>query len=252
MDSVKVKIESGSKEYTKKADSTQVFHNVAIEINDQEILVILGPSGCGKSTLLRVIARLEKLSSGSIVDNDVENESRTGMVFQEPLLYPWLTAKQNIELGLSFARNSEAKKERKTGELLREFGIDQLSNSFPNEISGGQAQRVNLARTLIINPKILLLDEPFGALDPNTRTHLQDWLLDVKKNRDLTIVLVTHDVDEALRLADRIVIMSANPGTFVKTWDISKMRELGNFDSQNIKTQILENYELSSSEDSQY
>ena len=252
MDSIKVKIESGSKEYEKKNNITQVFQNIDLEIKDQEILVILGPSGCGKSTLLRIIARLENLSSGFIIDNDGENANRTGMVFQEPLLYPWLTAKQNVELGLSFSRNSVAKTENKTSNLLKEFGIEQLSNSFPNEISGGQAQRVNLARTLIINPKILLLDEPFGALDPNTRTHLQVWLLEVKEDRDLTIVLVTHDVEEAIRLADRIIIMSANPGTLIKTWDISKMRQSQDFTPQIIKKQILENYELSSSEESSY
>ena len=155
MDSFTVKLEQASKEYTQKSKKTQVFYDIDLDILDNEILVILGPSGCGKSTLLRTIARLEKLTGGEIVDQDDENGSKTGMVFQEPLLYPWLTVKQNIELGFSFSKNNDAKKENNTDTLLEEFGIADLSDSFPDDISGGQAQRVNLARTLIINPRIL-------------------------------------------------------------------------------------------------
>jgi len=252
MDSFTVKLEQASKEYTQKSKKTQVFYDIDLDILDNEILVILGPSGCGKSTLLRTIARLEKLTGGEIVDQDDANGSKTGMVFQEPLLYPWLTVKQNIELGFSFSKNNDAKKENNTDTLLEEFGIADLSDSFPDEISGGQAQRVNLARTLIINPRILLLDEPFGALDPYTRAHLQDWLLDVKANRDLTVVLVTHDVDEALKLADRIIIMSASPGTFVKSWDLRKLNKQSDSDYEDVKREILENYQVSSSPSSNY
>lgn len=252
MDSFTVKLEQASKEYTQKSKKTQVFFDIDLDIVDNEILVILGPSGCGKSTLLRTIARLEKLSGGDIIDQDQENGSKTGMVFQEPLLYPWLTVKQNIELGFSFSRNHDAKEEDKTKGFLEEFGIDSLSDSFPDQISGGQAQRVNLARTLIVNPKILLLDEPFGALDPYTRSHLQDWLLDIKATRDLTIVLVTHDVDEALKLADRIIIMSAGPGTFVKSWDLKAIYKTTESTVENIKQQILEHYQGSGSKPPKY
>lgn len=243
MDSLAIKIQNASKEYTQKSHSSVVFSDINLDILDNEILAILGPSGCGKSTLLRTIARLEKLSEGVITDIGEKGDSRAGMVFQEPLLYPWLTVKENIELGLSFAKNFDAKSENNTDKLLQEFGIDHLADSFPDEISGGQAQRVNLARTLIVNPKILLLDEPFGALDPYTRAHLQDWLLNIKLARDLTIVLVTHDVEEALKLADRIIIMSAGPGTFLKSWDLSSIDHTNESAKNIITKQILDNYQ---------
>ena len=243
MDSIAVKIKNASKEYTQKSKSSLVFSDINLDIFDNEILVILGPSGCRKSTLLRTIARLEKLSGGEIIDAGEKDDSKAGMVFQEPLLYPWLTVKENIELGLSFSKNFDAKKENGTKKLLQEFGIDQLTDSYPDEISGGQAQRVNLARTLIVNPKVLLLDEPFGALDPSTRTYLQDWLLDIKSSRDLTIVLVTHDVEEALKLADRIIIMSAGPGTFLESWDLRSVDSTDESSKNTIKKQILDNYQ---------
>tara|TARA_A100001037_G_C15069811_1_gene598882 strand:+ start:404 stop:1219 length:816 start_codon:yes stop_codon:yes gene_type:complete len=243
MDSIAVNINNASKEYTQKSKSNLVFSDINLDIFDNEILVILGPSGCGKSTLLRTIARLEKLSGGEITETGKKDDSKAGMVFQEPLLYPWLTVKENIELGFSFAKNFDAKNENNTEKLLQEFGIDHLTDSFPDEISGGQAQRVNLARTLIVNPKILLLDEPFGALDPSTRTYLQDWLLNIKSSRDLTIVLVTHDVEEALKLADRIIIMSAGPGTFLKSWDLRSLDPTNESSKDIIKKQILDNYQ---------
>ena len=153
----------------------------------------------------------------------------------------FLTAKEKINPKPK--NRIDAKKENGTKKLLQEFGIDQLTDSYPDEISGGQAQRVNLARTLIVNPKVLLLDEPFGALDPSTRTYLQDWLLDIKSSRDLTIVLVTHDVEEALKLADRIIIMSAGPGTFVESWDLRSVDSTDESSKNTIKKQILDNYQ---------
>tara|TARA_Y100000590_G_scaffold470021_1_gene661406 strand:+ start:15354 stop:16109 length:756 start_codon:yes stop_codon:yes gene_type:complete len=239
MDSIAVKIDNGSKEYFKKSNRTKVFEDINLEVRNNEILILLGPSGCGKSTLLRIIAKLEKLTTGTITET---GNSQIGMVFQEPLLYPWLTAEENVQLGLDFSNNSKAKVDNNSIELLKEFGIDQVANSFPNELSGGQAQRVTFARTLIVDPGMILLDEPFAALDPNTRSHLQDWLLEIKEKRNLTIVLVTHDVEEALRLADRIVLMCPNPSKITKTWDISSLKNSGEFDHNKIKKEILQNY----------
>jgi sulfate transport system ATP-binding protein len=242
MDSVAIKIEKGSKEYVKRSQRAMVFQDVDLEILDDEILVLLGPSGCGKSTLLRIVAKLERLTSGMISGAGNYSNSQIGMVFQEPLLYPWLTAKENVQIGLAFSNNKEAKNSSNTSDLLREFGIDGVADSLPSELSGGQAQRVNLARALLVNPSILLLDEPFAALDPNTKARLQDWLLEIKSGRKLTMVLVTHDIEEALRLADRIVLMCLSPSTITKMWDIAGMKESGGYEHQSIKEEILENY----------
>ncbi len=143
-----------------------------------------------------------------------------GIVFQEPLLLPWLTVAENVRLGLRYRANRRAAQmEQSVEQALRDFGLADLANVYPDELSGGQAQRASLARTIVTHPSILLLDEPFAALDPRTRASLQDWLLDVVRRRRLTVLLVTHDVEEALYVGNRVALMGSRPSTITRVWD---------------------------------
>jgi ABC-type nitrate/sulfonate/bicarbonate transport system ATPase subunit len=190
-----------------------------------EIFALLGPSGCGKSTLLRLVAGLERPTTGRItIDGrpiQAAGAPPVGMVFQEPLLLPWLTVAENIGLGLRYAANRAMRGAEAVVGALRDFGLTPLADAYPTELSGGQAQRVSLARTIVAGPRLLVLDEPFAALDPRTRAALQDWLLEIVGRRQLTALLVTHDVDEALYLGDRIGLMSPPPGGITHSWSVN-------------------------------
>ena len=192
-------------------NSRKVIENLDLEVRRGEILVIVGGSGVGKTTLLHALAGLNPVDEGSI------EIASSGLVFQQPLLLPWLSVRQNVKLGFRFKANrgklTGGKKalEAQVDALLAKLGIAQLANRKPSELSGGQAQRVAIARTIITAPDILLLDEPFSALDAATRSNLQQWLLGLRETLSLTIVLVTHDIDEAITLGDRIVLLG-EPG----------------------------------------
>lgn len=189
----------------------QVIAKLDLQVVQGEIVIVVGGSGRGKTTLLHALAGLTKADSGSITI------ASSGLVFQQPLLLPWLTVRQNIKLGLRFKANRTAiaggrrAVEAKLDELLAKLGIADLAERLPAELSGGQAQRVAIARTIITNPSLLLLDEPFSALDAATRANLQQWLLELRTRLGLTIILVTHDIDEAVILGDRIVLLG-EPG----------------------------------------
>jgi ABC-type nitrate/sulfonate/bicarbonate transport system ATPase subunit len=238
-----LRVTDGTKRYQRAGKTLTVFHSLNLTVRTGEVLALLGPSGCGKSTLLRVLARLEPLSAGRVevgsgagvgtttpkdagpgADGPERNgNSRAlGIVFQEPLLFPWLTVAESVGLGLRYRANRAAGGAESVEPLLRDFGLAAVGHAYPGELSGGQAQRASLARTIVTRPAVLLLDEPFAALDPRTRTALQDWLLDIVRRRELTVVLVTHDVDEALYLGDRVALMSARPSTIVKVWEIDR------------------------------
>ena len=224
MGALAIALRGGAKHYGRGGRAT-VFEAVDFDLREAELLVLLGPSGCGKSTLLRCLAGLEPLSAGDLTVAGASNGARAAaaMVFQEPRLMPWLTVRQNVELGLRFRRNRAAASGRDaftTDRLLALLGLSDLASARPGELSGGQAQRVNFARAVIIRPRILLLDEPFAALDPPTRASLQRWLLEIKRDLDLSIILVTHDVDEALFLGDRIALLSARPGKIIEQWTV--------------------------------
>ena len=184
-----------------------IIENLDLAVAEGEIVVVVGGSGRGKTTLLHALAGLNQPTAGEVL---VES---SGLVFQQPLLLPWLTVRQNIRLGLRFKANRQ---QRKTGavevdQLLQRLGISELADRLPGELSGGQAQRVAIARTIVTQPRLLLLDEPFSALDAATRAGLQSWLLGLRADLGLTIVLVTHDIDEAVTLGDRIVLLG-EPG----------------------------------------
>jgi len=241
---IAIALRGGAKHYGRGGRAT-VFQAVDFDLREGEILVLLGPSGCGKSTLLRCLAGLEPLSAGELTVARGSNGTRAAaaMVFQEPLLMPWLTVRQNVELGLRFRRNRAALSgpdALTSDRLLEILGLSDLASARPSELSGGQAQRVNVARAVIIRPRILLLDEPFAALDPPTRASLQRWLLEVKRNLELSIILVTHDVDEALRVGDRIALMAARPGKIVEEWTV----DAGDLQRRALlRTEILRRYE---------
>jgi len=188
---------------------TKVFQNLNLTVEQKEILTIVGASGTGKTTLLHVLAGLRQVDSGTLDLSASINQ--IGIVFQQPHLFPWLNVRQNIELGLRFKSAGHiGRRERKeqVQSLIKVLGLTELENQSVSGLSGGQAQRVAIARTLAIHPNLVLLDEPFGALDAGTRHDLQDWLKQLRDRLNLTIVLVTHDLDEAFYLGDRVALLA--------------------------------------------
>lgn len=201
-----LKITNVSKHFGKGLKRVDVLRDINLNIRASEVLVLLGPSGCGKSTLLRLIAGLDSASEGKVEVEDTEVsgvDSRCGFVFQEPRLLPWLSLKENVRIGSRGKRS-----EQEIIELLASVGLAGFENYLPRQVSGGMAQRTALARGLAGYPGVLLLDEPFAALDALTRLLMQDLLLEVTAETGATVVLVTHDIDEALHLADRIVVLA--------------------------------------------
>ncbi len=220
------------------------IETVTLTIAPGELVCILGPSGCGKSTLLRIIAGLTPPTSGEVLVGDEkisEPSAERGLVFQDPNLFPWLTVRRNIEAGL-VARRVLAEKRKDVDEFMRLVGLESFANSFPHHLSGGMAQRVSLARALINQPKVLLLDEPLGALDAFTRMRMQDEVLRLWKLRNTTMLFVTHDIDEAIYVSDRIVIMSPRPGRIEQIIPVNLDRPRDRSDSEflNLRGKILE------------
>ncbi len=218
-----------------------VISGLSFEIKQGEIVALVGASGQGKTTLLHALAGLISSSAGSITHREA-NTVHTALSFQEPLLLPWLTVRENIKFGFRFR---EIKKHHKFGKneldqkvdaLLARIGLIDLADRKVTELSGGQAQRVSIARTIIVEPELLLLDEPFSALDVNARNSLQQWLLDLQKEFGLTIVLVTHDIDEAVRLGNRVLVLSNN-GTELIEHNVIEGRNLSDL-KQEIVYQI--------------
>src|SRR4030095_14637884 len=193
--------------------------NVSLFVSAGELVSLVGPSGCGKSTLLRLIAGLILPNEGELLvgDDPIAGPSaERGLVFQDPNLFPWLTVRRNVQAGL-VARGVLNEKRYEVDEFIKLVGLDGFQGSYPHHLSGGMAQRVALARALINHPKVLLLDEPLGALDAFTRMRMQDEVLRLWQTRGTTMLLVTHDIDEAIYMSDRIVIMTPRPGRIEQT-----------------------------------
>jgi len=221
-----------------------VLNDISISLTTGELVSLVGPSGCGKSTLLRLIAGLEVPDSGELL---IGSEAITGpsaergLVFQDPNLFPWLTVRRNIEAGL-VARGLLQEKRAEVGEFMCLVGLEAFGNAYPHHLSGGMAQRVALARALINHPKVLLLDEPLGALDAFTRMRMQDEVLRLWSARRSTTLLVTHDIDEAIYMSDRIVIMTARPGTIDRIIPITldRPRDRSSSEFLQLRGEILE------------
>ncbi len=223
-------------------NGVHALERFSAEINLGEIAAVIGGSGCGKSTLLRAIAGLDRATSGSVtLDNAViaAPHAKIGIIFQEPRLLPWLSVADNIGFGLSdFA--ADIRRER-VARALERVGLADKAQAWPRELSGGQAQRVAIARALVPRPEVLLLDEPFSALDAFTRRDLQDHLLDLWADFRPTLVLVTHDVDEAVVLADRVFVMRPRPGRLFDeiTINLARPRDRNSPHFDNFKRRVL-------------
>ncbi|VWC79698.1 ABC transporter ATP-binding protein [Burkholderia contaminans] len=181
----------------------------------REFVCVIGPSGCGKSTLIRILAGLDAQTSGEVLldGKPVQGPGADrGMVFQGYTLFPWLTVKKNVMFGLRMNGSSSGQAEREALQWLDLVGLTRFADVYPHQLSGGMKQRVAIARALANRPRILLMDEPFGALDAQTRARMQTHLLDIWRNIDVTVLFITHDLDEAIFLADRILVLKANPG----------------------------------------
>ena len=203
------------KRYAGAQGAVEALRDVSFSIHRREFVCVIGPSGCGKSTLVRILAGLERPSAGEVLLDGKAVAGPgpdRGMVFQGYSLFPWLTVKKNVMFGPEMNGCGKSEAERDALMWLDLVGLSRFANAYPHELSGGMRQRVAIARALINQPRILLMDEPFGALDAQTRAKMQTHLLEVWKNVDVTVVFITHDLDEAIYLADRILVLKAHQG----------------------------------------
>ncbi len=196
---------------------THALHNVSVDMESGEFISLVGPSGCGKSTILRLVAGLITPTMGKVTVDGKEVDGPSpdrGVVFQKPTLFPWLTVEKNIAFSLDVQKKLQGN-EHKVERMIHVIGLDKFKNDYPAQLSGGMAQRVALVRTLINEPEILLLDEPLGALDAFTRMNMQDEILSIWAEKKQLALMVTHDVDEAIYMGTRVLVMDANPGRIV-------------------------------------
>jgi NitT/TauT family transport system ATP-binding protein len=210
-----------SRSFTHAKGNLRVLEDVSFQVDEGELVAIVGPSGCGKSTMLRIINGLIPASSGQVLYNGRQVDGinlECALVFQSFALMPWLSVKANIELGLEARGLPPAQREKRASIYIDKVGLDGFEEAYPRELSGGMKQRVGLARALAVEPRVLLMDEPFSALDALTAITLREELLDIWQARDMpvhTILIVTHIIEEAVELADRIIVLSTSPGRVV-------------------------------------
>ena len=233
-----------------QAVGVEALRGVDLDVYRGEFLSIIGASGCGKTTLLRLIGGLDRPQAGTLRINGKEIEGpdpQRGYIFQQGGLFPWMTVEQNIASGLK-ARHIYKEKKAEVPKYVRMVGLEGFEKAFPHEVSGGMAQRVAIARALINDPEVLLLDEPMGALDSFTRADLQDKLLDIRRQNNATMILVTHDVDEAVYLSDRIVIMTPRPGKISEIIEVGlpHPRDRGSDAFVEIRKHIMEQFHMAS------
>ena len=220
----KVQIKAVEKVYEGRNGQTIALNGANLDIYDNEFICVVGPSGCGKSTLLNIIAGLHEATSGEVLVDGVKVEGTgvdRGVVFQQYALFPWLTVKKNVEFGLKLRKDlTKEQREEIAMKYIKMVGLEKFVNAYPKELSGGMKQRVAIARAYAVNPSLLLMDEPFGALDAQTRTQLQTELLKTWEEEKKTCFFITHDVEEAILLASKVVVMSARPGRIKEVIDI--------------------------------
>ncbi|MGQ3090440.1 MAG: ABC transporter ATP-binding protein [Methylophilus sp.] len=240
-------VQGVSKTFQLNGKSLQVLSDFSLQVAKGEFISIVGSSGCGKSTLLRLIAGLDTSYDGSIVwlgDHVTATSLDRGLVFQEHRLFPWLTVQQNVALALESSGLSQAEIKARVAHQLELVGLSGFADAYPHQISGGMSQRVAIARALVLKPRLLLLDEPFGALDALTRLKMQQELQRLWESEDTTSILVTHDVEEAVFLGDRVVVMEANPGRIkrIVEVDLPRPRHRASAKFQQIKDDVLSDF----------
>ncbi len=245
MSNIKLKVENLSKEFSMNGESLQVLNAISFDVKEGEFLTIVGPSGCGKTTLIRLIAGLENPTSGKILLENVsisKPSKKIGYVPQEFSLFPWKTVKKNIGFGLRLQGINKIQFEVKINELLDLIGLKQFENYYPKDISGGMRQKVAIARALAINQTLLLLDEPLISIDAQNRNKLQDDLIEIWQKSKRTIIFITHNIDEALYLSDRIIILSKLPSSIKKIVKVplKRPRERTSSEFNFIRKELLE------------
>lgn len=226
-----IEVQGVSKIFKSKHKETHTLENVDLNIKNGEFICLLGPSGCGKSTLLNIIAGLVPHSEGKVFSNGKEIDSvgvDRAMLFQESALFPWLRVIDNVEYGMKIEKVPKEERKKRAREYLKMVHLAKFENSFIHELSGGMKQRVALARALSLDSEVLLMDEPFSALDAQTKDILRNELQNIWIKTKKTIIFVTHDVNEAVFLADRVLVMSANPGKIIKDFKIQLARPRDN------------------------
>lgn len=241
-------IENLTKKFPKDKTELVAIENFSVDVSDEEFVCVLGPSGCGKTTLLRIVAGLESKTSGSVRVDGKEVTgpgSDRGMVFQEFALFPWRTVRRNVEFGLEIRKVPRTERNAISDRYIQLVGLKGFEDSHPFELSGGMKQRVGIARALANEPSVLLMDEPFGALDAQTRNMMQKELLRIWKETKKTVLFITHSVDEAVYLADRIVVMTARPGTLKEVFEIKwpRPRDRASVEFASLRKKILEELE---------
>ncbi|MCR4616949.1 MAG: ABC transporter ATP-binding protein [Lachnospiraceae bacterium] len=226
-----IEIRGVNKNFAIDKKSVDVLKDINLEFKRGEFVCIVGASGCGKSTLLRMLSGLEPVEQGEIViggEKVLAPSLKTGMVFQESRLFPWLSVEKNVEFGITRSkakRSKPADKKKVVENLIQLVGLKGFEKAIPKQLSGGMQQRVSIARGLINNPEVLLLDEPFGALDAITKINMQNEILRIWESERKTMILVTHDIDEAVYLGDKVVVLSSRPGSVRKIINVDLPRE---------------------------
>ena len=236
-------IQNVNKSFTVDGQKVDVLKDINLEVQEGEFIAIVGHSGCGKSTLLKIIAGLEKNDTGLVtVDGKEVNGPGMdrGMIFQEHRLFPWMSIEKNVQLGLKGLSKEE--KTKLSDQYLELVKLSEFKKAYPSQLSGGMSQRAAIARSLVSQPEVLLLDEPFGALDALTKIELQEELLKIRERFHNTMLMVTHDIEEAVYLADRIVVMSARPGRIkdVIKVELGTYRDRGGSDFAHYKKKIFD------------
>lgn len=236
-------IQNVNKSFTVDGQKVDVLKEINLEVQEGEFIAIVGHSGCGKSTLLKIIAGLEKNDTGLVtVDGKEVNGPGMdrGMIFQEHRLFPWMSIEKNVQLGLKGLSKEE--KTKLSDQYLELVKLSEFKKAYPSQLSGGMSQRAAIARSLVSQPEVLLLDEPFGALDALTKIELQEELLKIRERFHNTMLMVTHDIEEAVYLADRIVVMSARPGRIkdVIKVELGTYRDRGGSDFAHYKKKIFD------------
>jgi len=235
------------KRYVSREDGKEVeaLRDVSLKIEEGELVAIMGPSGCGKTTLLRIVSGLEKPSQGRFLIGGEEVKEpwwQVGLIFQEFALFPWRTVMENIEFGLEMKSIPPGERREKAAEYVTRFGLSGFEKRYPKELSGGMRQRVAIARTLVNDPKVVLMDEPFGALDSQTRTTQEEFLLQLWRGTKKTILFVTHNIDEAIFLGQRVIGFSKRPGRIKKIFPVllDYPRDLGGRAVDEVRREIMD------------